>query len=81
MELPPGDPVTMNRSPAGSKTSVGDMDERGRLLPATALATGLPPFVGSREKSVSWLFSTKPWTMTEFPKADSTVIVMETALP
>ena len=57
------------------------MDERGRLPPAGAFATGLPFSSGSREKSVSSLFRRKPDAQCDEPKADSTVAVMETALP
>src|SRR5689334_22146461 len=80
MELPPGDPVTMN-TPSLSSTMVGDIDERGRLPGPGALATGLPPRVGGRVKSVSWLFRTKPLVQREEPNGPSTVMVAETALP
>ena len=58
------------------------MDERGRLPGATALATGAPAVsTGENEKSVSWLFRKKPWTIRPEPKMLSTVVVMDTALP
>src|SRR5262245_26634588 len=71
----------MNTSPFLSSTMVGDMDERGRLPAPGALATGLPPAVGGRVKSVSWLLSTNPLVQREEPNGLSTVSVKETALP
>src|SRR5262245_49514473 len=71
----------MNTSPFLSTTMVGDMDERGRLFGPGALATSLPPSVGGRVKSVSWLLSTKPLVQREEPNGLSTVSVKETALP
>src|SRR5688572_2774134 len=81
MELPPGEPVTMKTSPCLSNTIVGDMDERGRLPPPGAFATGLPFTTGGRVKSVSWLFKTKPLVQRDEPKALSTEAVNATALP
>ena len=60
----------------------GHMDERGRLPPATAFATGRPfASTGAKEKSVSWLFRKKPSTMRPVPKIDSTVVVIQLTLP
>src|ERR1700680_4892766 len=59
----------------------GAIEERGRLPPCTAFATGWPPSVGRNEKSVSWLFSTKPAAVRPEPKIDSTVVVMDTTSP
>ena len=58
--LPPIDPATRTSSPSLSVMIDGDIDERGALRGATALATGFPSITGSSEKSVSWLFSQKP---------------------
>src|SRR5690349_14962662 len=60
----------------------GAIDERGRLPGPTALAAAVPsPLVGENEKSVSWLFRKKPWTIRPEPKVLSTVVVIETTLP
>ena len=46
------------------------------------MATGVPSSpTGSAAKSVSWLFRMNPSTMWKEPKADSTVVVSEAALP
>ena len=82
MELPPGEPTAATNRPLRSSTTAGAMDERGRLPGATALAAGAPSFsVGEKEKSVSWLFRKKPWTIRPEPKRLSTVVVIETTLP
>ncbi len=81
MRLPPGEPMAAKSLPSGPNTSVGDMDERGRLFASTRLATGIPSFSGRKEKSVSWLLRMKPAAMMWAPKGCSTVVVMETALP
>ena len=61
---------------------IGDIDERGRLPAATALAIGAPSaVVGEKEKSVSWLLRKKPAAIRPEPKMLSTVVVMETAFP
>ena len=57
------------------------MDDRGRLPPCTRLATKAPPSSGTKEKSVSSLFSMKPLTMICEPKTNSMVVVIDTALP
>ena len=57
------------------------MELRGRLPGPTRLATGLPSISGSKEKSVSSLFSKNPATMMREPKPLSMVVVMETMLP
>ncbi len=61
---------------------IGAMDERGRLRPCTALASG-PPLssAGRNEKSVSWLLRTNPPTVRPDPNTDSTVVVIDTTLP
>jgi len=60
----------------------GDMDERGALRGATALATGLPSITGSSaEVGRSWLLSQKPPAMRRAPYSDSIVAVSDTALP
>ncbi len=60
--LPPGEPrAATNRPEPRSSTITGDIDERGRLPPATALAIGLPASSKARnEKSVSWLLRKNP---------------------
>ena len=57
------------------------MELRGRLPGATLLATPTPSSTGRKLKSVSSLFSRKPWTMMRLPKKASIVVVIETALP
>src|SRR5690349_19350332 len=69
------------KTPSLFSTMVGDMDERGRLPGPGALATGFPPRVGGRVKSVSWLLRMKPLVNREEPNGLSTVMVAETALP
>ena len=81
MALPPGEPSAATKLPSWSSTMTGAIDERGRLPPCTALATGWPASVGVNEKSVSWLLSTKPPTVRPEPNIDSTVVVMETTSP
>ncbi|MPN38173.1 hypothetical protein SDC9_185697 [bioreactor metagenome] len=84
MAPPPGDPVAITSSPGLSplNTSVGAMVLRGRLPGATRLAMGVPlASTGAAEKSVSWLVSRKPSTMWNEPMLDSTVVVIDTALP
>src|ERR1700709_2669715 len=79
---PPGDPRAATKRPLASNTITGAIDERGRLPGATALAAGAPPAsVGEKEKSVSWLFSTKPCVIRPEPKMLSTVVVIETTSP
>jgi hypothetical protein len=58
MVAPPGEPVTMSRSPrepspARLNTSVGAIELRGRLPPWIRLAIGPEASDGSKEKSVS----------------------------
>ena len=53
MEEPPGDPMAAIVFPLASNTSVGAIDERGRLLGPTWLATGAPFTSGRNEKSVN----------------------------
>jgi len=60
MEWPPGEPVTMNKSLSLSKTRIGDMDERGRLPGAIALATARPSVDGLCAKSVNSLLRRNP---------------------
>jgi hypothetical protein len=81
MLLPPIEPVTNTNRPSASVTMDGDIDERGALRGATALATGLPSMKGSKAKSVSWLLSQKPPAMRCAPYSDSMVAVSATALP
>jgi len=82
IELPPGDPVTIATRPKRSYAIVGAIDERGRLPPCTRLATTLPSIVGSKEKSVSSLFSMNPpAVMSRLPNWSSIDVVMATALP
>ena len=88
MVEPPGEPVAMRNSPRlpsllVRNISVGAIELRGRLLAATRLAIGAPVLsVGAAEKSVNWLFSRKPpRVMWKAPKADSTVVVIDTTLP
>ena len=50
---PPGEPRAATKLPARSRTMTGDIEERGRLPPCTALATARPASVGTKEKSVS----------------------------
>ncbi len=58
------------------------MAERGRLPASTRLAAGRPSLsLGAKEKSVSWLFSTKPSTIRPEPNTLSTEVVMETTFP
>src|SRR6476619_4900743 len=83
---PPGDPVTAYSGPrpdaAWSNTRVGAMVLRGRLPGWTRLGTGTPSGPrGSAAKSVSWLLRMNPSTMWNEPNADSTVVVIEAALP
>ena len=83
MSAPPGLPSVPSSWPlALSNTSVGDIEERGRLPGSTRLAIGLPlASVGAKLKSVSSLLSKKPLTMRRAPKPASMVVVMATALP
>ncbi|CAM3493069.1 hypothetical protein CUTA107171_28220 [Cupriavidus taiwanensis] len=79
---PPGEPTVATSWPLSrSNTSVGAIDERGRLPGCTRLATGLPFSLGTKEKSVSWLLSMKPRTIRCEPKYDSIVVVIEMAPP
>src|SRR3546814_16875159 len=78
---PPGDPTTISRSPAESKTRVGAIELRGRLPDSTRLAAGRPSRSGVKAKSVSWLLSRKPRTISREPKAPSMLEVKLTALP
>src|SRR5699024_6559696 len=71
-------PIAPAKLPCGSSTITGDMDERGRLPGAMALAAAPP---GCQEKSVSWLLSSIPPATRPEPKYDSIVVVIETALP
>jgi hypothetical protein len=59
---PPGLPALISSWPVAlSNTSVGAMDERGRLPGCTRLAIGWPSAVrGAMLKSVSSLFSKSP---------------------
>jgi hypothetical protein len=59
----------------------GDMDDRGALRGATALAAGLPSITGSSEKSVSSLLSQNPPAMRCAPYSLSIVAVSDTAFP
>lgn len=62
----------------------GDIELRGRLPGSTRLATGAPlSSTGAKEKSVSSLLSRKPkpGTITPLPNEDSTVVVIDSALP
>ena len=81
MDEPPGEPSAATGRREASSTITGAIDERGRLPPATAFATGAPSATGRNEKSVSWLFSMKPPTARPEPNSDSTVVVIETMLP
>ena len=60
---------------------VGDIDDLGRLLGATALANLVPSSGTFLAKSVISLFSKKPDAHRCEPNALSTVAVIETALP
>src|SRR5512135_2347096 len=78
---PPGDPTVATSWPeALSNTRVGAIELRGRLPGSTRLATGRPPDCGTNEKSVSWLFSRKPRTITRAPNTSS-IVVVASALP
>ena len=87
MRAPPGLPplITIGpRLPSAffSNTSVGDIDERGRLPGCTRLAMGWPcASAGAKLKSVSSLFSRKPLTIWRAPNWSSMVVVMASALP
>src|SRR5690606_3897599 len=79
---PPGEPSRPTRRPSRSRIRAGDMDDRGRLPAATALAAGVPSdAVGTMEKSGSWLFRKKPPAIRPEPNRLSTVVVRLTALP
>ena len=66
----------MSRRPlAASWTMKGAIELRGRLPGATTLATVRLPSTGVKLKSVSWLLSMKPRTMTKLPKITSIVVV------
>ena len=80
---PPGLPVLISNSPVAlSKTKVGDIDERGRLLAWTRLAIGRPcTSRGTKLKSVSSLFNKNPRTIWRAPKAFSIVVVIASAFP
>ncbi len=55
---------------------------RGRLPASTRLAAGRPAAsTGEKEKSVSWLLSTKPSTIRPEPKMLSTEVVIEATFP
>src|SRR5215472_5559217 len=82
MARPPGEPIVATNRPSRSRTTAGDIDERGRFRGPTALAAEAPAaLVGANEKSVSWLLSMKPSTIRPSPKTLSTVVVIETTLP
>ena len=87
MSAPPGLPPLISSGPREpsaffSNTSVGAIDERGRLPGCTRLAMGWPSApVGTKLKSVSSLFSRKPFTIWRAPKASSMVVVIASALP
>src|SRR5688572_17941239 len=81
MDEPPGEPSAATGRRAASSTMTGAIEERGRLPPATAFATGAPSTTGRYEKSVSWLSSTNPPTARPEPNSDSTVVVIETMFP
>src|SRR5262245_42921012 len=69
IEEPPGEPTIATTLWFLSITTTGDMDERGRLPPSTALATFCPSDrVGVNEKSVSWLLRKNPPTWRPVPK-------------
>ena len=79
---PPGEPTVASSCPeALSNTSVGAIELRGRLPGCTRFATGSPSACGTKEKSVSWLFSRKPRTITRAPNTSSIVVVIDNALP
>jgi hypothetical protein len=79
--LPPGDPTASSNAPSRN-TRVGDIEERGFLPGATALAMASPrSSTGRKLKSVSWLLRKKPATKRWDPNSDSTVVVIETTLP
>src|SRR6056297_2549957 len=80
MRDPPGDPITRTGAPS-RRTIVGDIDDRGRLPGATALAIGTPSACDRKEKSVSSLFNRKPLVIKREPKPFSIVVVMDRALP
>ena len=77
---PPGEPVSRTGAPS-RRTTVGAIDERGRLPPSTRFATGAPSTSGSRAKSVSSLLSRKPPLITREPKLVTIVVVAETMSP
>ena len=81
MRLPPADPSASTGRPWLSNTIVGDMEDTGRLPPFTALATGLPSFMGAKVKSVSSLLRKKPAAISWLPNGPSIVDVMVTTLP
>jgi hypothetical protein len=51
--LPPIEPATSTSLPSLSVMIDGDIDERGALPGATALAVGLPPMTRARTRSPS----------------------------
>ena len=90
MAAPPGEPRLISSLPSRwSKTSVGLIDERGRLPGCTRLAMGLPSAsAGAIEKSVNSLLSKKPPTLPlppslirRAPNTSSIVVVIATARP
>ena len=78
----PGEPKAPTNRPSRSRMITGDIDERGRLPGATALAAGRPSAsTGEKAKSVIWLLRKKPPAIRPEPNRLSTVVVIETASP
>ena len=80
IRLPPGEPTASTGAPSFI-TIVGDIDERGRLPGASALAIGTPSLCVRKLKSVSSLFSRNPLVISRDPKAFSMVVVIDATLP
>ena len=80
MLLPPGEPSANTGLPSLS-TIVGAIEERGRFPGSTRLATAASGGPGSKAKSVSWLLSRKPSTISREPNEFSTDVVIEAMLP
>ncbi len=83
MAEPPGEPTAATNAPSALRSTIaGDIEDRGRLPPATAFATGRPAAsTAVNEKSVSWLFRKNPPTARPEPNSDSTEVVIEITSP
>ncbi len=80
IRLPPGLPIARTGAPSFN-TIVGDIEERGRLPGASALAIGMPSVWVWKLKSVNSLLSRKPCTINRDPKAFSIVVVIDATFP